>query len=117
MSTIASVLRTILILPVAVLEGVVTLVLPAAVLAELSVRRLWRQLLEAILAGFAGLLFGALITWMLVTFGSASLVRGLSVYLDDQWTLTVPGYLSAVAALLTAAGTRARRRTVAWSWN
>jgi uncharacterized membrane protein YbhN (UPF0104 family)/tRNA A-37 threonylcarbamoyl transferase component Bud32 len=114
---VAGLLRQILTVPVAVLEGLVTLVLPAAVLIELSARRLWRQILEALLAGFVGLLVSAAVTWLLLTFGSETLVRGLSVVLKNDWTLTIPGYISAVAGLVTAAGTRGRRRTVAWSWN
>ncbi len=114
---VATVLRSILIVPIAVLEGLVTLILPATVLIELSVRRLWRQVLEALAAGFVGLLVGALLTWGIVTFGSAELVRGMSVFLNGRWTVTVPGYMSAIAGLVTAAGSRARRRTVAWSWN
>ncbi|HUX70493.1 MAG TPA: lysylphosphatidylglycerol synthase transmembrane domain-containing protein [Cellulomonadaceae bacterium] len=114
---VATVLRSILIVPIAVLEGLVTLILPATVLIELSARRLWRQVLEALAAGFVGLLVGALLTWGIVTFGSAELVRGMSVYLNGRWTVTVPGYMSAIAGLVTAAGSRARRRTVAWSWN
>jgi len=114
---VATVLRSILIVPIAVLEGLVTLILPATVLIELSARRLWRQVLEALAAGFVGLVVGALLTWGIVTFGSTELVRGMSVFLNGSWTVTVPGYMSAVAGLVTAAGSRARRRTVAWSWN
>ncbi|MHB1491670.1 MAG: lysylphosphatidylglycerol synthase domain-containing protein, partial [Cellulomonas sp.] len=114
---VATVLRSILIVPIAVLEGLVTLILPATVLIELSARRLWRQVLESLAAGFVGLLVGALLTWGIVTFGSAELVRGMSVFLNGRWTVTVPGYMSAIAGLVTAAGSRARRRTVAWSWN
>ena len=114
---VATVLRSILIVPIAVLEGLVTLILPATVLIELSARRLWRQVLESLAAGFVGLLVGALLTWGIVTFGSAELVRGMSVFLNERWTVTVPGYMSAIAGLVTAAGSRARRRTVAWSWN
>ncbi|OIQ90468.1 hypothetical protein GALL_276550 [mine drainage metagenome] len=114
---VATVLRSILIVPIAVLEGLVTLILPATVLIELSARRLWRQVLESLAAGFVGLLVGALLTWGIVTFGSAELVRGMSVFLNGRFTVTVPGYMSAIAGLVTAAGSRARRRTVAWSWN
>lgn len=115
--SVASLLRQILIFPVAVLESLVTLIVPVTVLVELSVRRLWRQSLEAIGAGFAGLLVGALITWLVVRFAALTLERGLSVYLDGHWTVTVPAYVSAVAGLVTAAGSRGQRRTVAWSWN
>ncbi len=113
----ASVLRKILILPVAVLEGIVTLVVPVAVLTELAVRKLGRQLLEALGAGMIALLLCSGLEWALNTFGTQGLVDGLSVRLNGEWTLTVPGYVALLAGLLTAAGTRSRRRTVGWAWN
>src|SRR5690606_10815371 len=38
-------------------------------------------------------------------------------WVNGEWVVTVPTMLTAVAALLTASGTRGRRRTVGWSWN
>lgn len=113
----ASVLRRILVVPVAALELIVTLVLPMTVLIELSVRRLGRQVLEALAAGVAGLLLCAFVTWLVITWGSDELVAGLSVRLRGELTLTIPPYVAAVSGLLTAAGPRTRRRTVQWSWN
>jgi uncharacterized membrane protein YbhN (UPF0104 family) len=112
-------LARILVFPVAVLEGLVTLFVPTAVLIELGVRRLGRQVVEAIVAACLGLLLGVLVSFALSAWGSDELVRGLSVFMDGTWQLTIPDYLyvAAIAGLLTAAGTRTRRRTVAWSWN
>src|SRR5690606_11634854 len=39
------------------------------------------------------------------------------VFRDGSWSITIPGYVAAIAALLTTAGPRTRRRTVRWSWN
>src|SRR5690606_16203730 len=89
-------LARILFLPVQVLEGLVTLLVPIAAL---------------------GLLLGVLVVLALRTWGSDELVRGLSVFTQGEWRLTVPGYVAAIGGLLTAAGTRTRRRTVKWSWN
>ncbi|MFC8923747.1 flippase-like domain-containing protein [Cellulosimicrobium sp. NPDC057127] len=110
-------LYQVLFIPVAVLEGLLTLFVPAAVLVELGVRRLGRQVVEAIVAATLGLLLAVVVVLAVRTWGSDELVRGLSVFTGGQWRLTIPGYVAALAGLLTAAGTRTRRRTVAWSWN
>lgn len=110
-------LYQVLFIPVAVLEGLLTLFVPAAVLIELGVRRLGRQVVEAIVAATLGLLLAVVVVLAVRTWGSDELVRGLSVFTGGQWRLTIPGYVAALAGLLTAAGTRTRRRTVAWSWN
>ncbi|WP_353707179.1 flippase-like domain-containing protein [Cellulosimicrobium sp. ES-005] len=110
-------LARILFVPVAVLEGLITLFVPIAVLTELGIRRLGRQVVESIVAAALGLLLGVLAVLALRAWGSDDLVRGLSVYSRGEWRLTIPGYVAAIAGLLTAAGTRTRRRTVKWSWN
>ncbi|MBD5785729.1 flippase-like domain-containing protein [Cellulosimicrobium terreum] len=110
-------LARILFVPVAVLEGLVTLAIPTAVLIELGVRRLGRQVVEAIAAAAVGLLLGVVVVLAVEAWASPELVRGLSVYDGGGWRLTVPGYVAAIGGLLTAAGTRTRRRSVAWSWN
>jgi uncharacterized membrane protein YbhN (UPF0104 family)/tRNA A-37 threonylcarbamoyl transferase component Bud32 len=113
----ASVLRQLLNVPVAVLEGVVTIVVPVAVLIELVLRRLGRQLLESMGAAVAAILLCTGLTWAIATFGSPGLVAGLSVHVQAADVLTVPGYVGLISGLLTATGPRGRRRTVTWSWN
>src|SRR5690606_14885024 len=71
----------------------------------------------AIGARALGRLRGCLGGLALRAWGSDELVRGLSVFTQGEWRLTVPGYVAAIGGLLTAAGTRTRRRTVKWSWN
>lgn len=110
-------LARILFVPVAVLEGVITLFVPIAVLTELGIRRLGRQVVESIVAAALGLLLGVLAVLALRAWGSDDLIRGLSVFSRGEWQLTIPGYVAAIGGLLTAAGTRTRRRTVKWSWN
>jgi hypothetical protein len=113
----STLLARILFVPVALLEGLITLFVPAAVLIELGIRRLGRQVVESICAAALGLALGIVAVVTISRFGSAELVRGLSVFTDGSWSLTVPGYVSAIAGLLTTAGPRTRRRTVRWSWN
>jgi uncharacterized membrane protein YbhN (UPF0104 family)/tRNA A-37 threonylcarbamoyl transferase component Bud32 len=112
-----SLLRQLLIFPVTVLEIVVTVLAPVAVLTELAVRRLGRQVLETLIAAVGALLLALVLTWALHVFGPDELISGMSVRLHGEWTLTVPPYAALVSGLLTTAGPRTRRRTVAWSWN
>lgn len=113
----ASLVRRILFIPVAALEILVTVILPAAVLVELAVRRLVRQILDAVAAAVLALLLAAGVHEAIVRFGSADLVGGLSVTLRGAPTLAIPGYIALVSAFLTTTGPRSRRRTVRWSWN
>jgi uncharacterized membrane protein YbhN (UPF0104 family) len=111
-------LATILFVPVAVLQGLVSLFAPVAVMIELGVRRLGRQIVESIVAGMVGLLLGVLTTLLVSHLGSDELVRGMSVWeRGNGYVLTIPEYAVAVTAMLTVAGPATRRRTVRISWN
>lgn len=110
-------LAQILLFPVALLEGVVTLGVPLAVVLELALRRLGRQLVEALSASGLGLAL-ALLTYLIIDqLGTDALVTGLSVVQGNDMSLSLPAYVAAIAGLLTAAGPRTRRRSVLWSWN
>ena len=63
-------LRRVLVFPVAVLEGLVTLIAPVAVLTELAVRRHGRQLLQVGAAGLAALALCVAATTALTALGS-----------------------------------------------
>ncbi|WP_129782737.1 lysylphosphatidylglycerol synthase transmembrane domain-containing protein [Promicromonospora panici] len=111
-------LATILFVPVAVLQGLVSLFAPVAVMIELGVRRLGRQIVESIVAGIVGLLLGVLTTLLVNHLGSDELVRGMSVWeRGTGYVLAIPEYAVAVTAMLTVAGPATRRRTVRISWN
>ncbi|MGN8244305.1 flippase-like domain-containing protein [Cellulomonas soli] len=110
-------LRRLLVIPVSALESFVTLIVPLAVLTELAVRRLGRQLLEALAAATGAVVLNSAIVLLVERFGSDELIQGLSVRIGGEWQLSIPGYVALLAGLLTAAGPRGRRRTVAWSWN
>lgn len=113
----AGLLQRILFVPVQVLESVVTLLVPLAVLTELALRRLGRQLLEAIAAGLAAVALNQIVFWLTQELGTDQLVSGLSVQLGGVLTLTLPGYVALLGGMLTVSGPRGRRRTVTWSWN
>jgi uncharacterized membrane protein YbhN (UPF0104 family)/tRNA A-37 threonylcarbamoyl transferase component Bud32 len=104
-------------IPVDVLEWLLTLVAPVAVLVELAVRRLGRQVVETVAAAVVALTASVLVGLVVEVLGSTALVRGLSVRVGANLALSVPTSLAGVVALLVAAGPRVRRRTVAWSWN
>ncbi|BDZ41700.1 membrane protein [Paraoerskovia sediminicola] len=113
----STLLGRLLIFPVQVLQLVVILLAPAAVLVELGFRRLGRQVVESIIAVAAAFVLGALLTEAIHLWGSQALIADLSVGFGADQTLSLPLYAASLGALLTVAGPRTRRRTVAWSWN
>ncbi|HWK92287.1 MAG TPA: lysylphosphatidylglycerol synthase transmembrane domain-containing protein [Luteimicrobium sp.] len=113
----SSLLARILVVPVAVLEGLVTVFVPLAVLTELAFRRLGRQMLESLAAGVAGLLLSVAADAAIRAWGSDEMISGLSVWSGNVYGVVLPGYVAGIAGLLTVAGPRSRRRTVKWSWN
>lgn len=111
-------LADILFVPVAVLQGLVSMFAPVAVMIELAVRRLGRQIIESIVGAALGLVLGVLTTVLLHQLGSDELVRGMSVWESGTgYVLTIPEYAVALTAMLTVAGPATRRRTVRISWN
>ena len=120
-SAAALILRQILLLPVTVLEGVVTFFLPLLVITMQLIRRRWRLALESLVAaGLAGTLTMAAI-WLLDSYAPPALTVGLTItrtITDEALTVIAMNPLVAgIAALLTTAGRRAQRPSVRWSWN
>lgn len=114
---VADIVRNLVIFPVAVLEWVVTVLGPIAVLTELIWRRLIRQAGEAILGALLAMGSTLLAIWLIETWAITSLQNEFSVWADGRWAVTIPPLLAAVAGMLTASGQRSRRRTAGWSWN
>ncbi len=116
---VAVIVRRILFVPVAVLEGLVTFIAPVAVLVELVTRRLVRQAFEAVAGGLLAVLTALLAAWLITELGVSDLRNTFSVWSREanQALVTIPALMTGTAGLLTAAGQRSRRRTVAWSWN
>lgn len=113
----ATILGRILFVPVSALEVVLVLVVPLAVLAELAIRRLGRQVLEGVAAALLGVLLNEIIRFVIGQWATEDLVVALSIRSRGDWLLTLPPAFAMVAALLTVAGPRGRRRTVDWSWS
>lgn len=112
-----SVLAQVLFVPVALLEALIMLGVPVAVLTEIAIRRQGRQVVECIAALVTGLTLAAVATWAITAWGSYELQIGMSVPIRGVYTLTIPGFIAGVGGLLTASGPRTRRRTVRLSWN
>ena len=113
----AEIVHRILFVPVALLEGIITFVVPVAVLTELLLRRLVRHAFEAVGAAVVGILLALATAWAMTRFGTAELTGPFSVWSRGDWVVNLPALFTGTAALLTAAGARNRRRTAAWSWN
>ena len=99
------------------LDGLVLIAVPIAVLIEMSVKRLGRQIIEAMIGGILGLLLGFLAYYLISHFGIPELVDGFSVGPETYRQLVIPSYLAGMTAGLTVAGPRTRRRSVRWGWN
>lgn len=110
-------LSRVLVLPIAVVAAVVLVAIPVAVLVELTMRRSGRLVLEAGAGAVLGTGLAIGVLAAITASDSVRLARGLSVVGATGSTVSVPVAWAAVAALLTVAGPRTVRRTVAWSWN
>ena len=113
---ISSIVQRLLVAPVNIFSGLVTLVIPAVVLVSLAVRKEPRRILEVIGAAAAGAVLTGLAALLLLQFGSDELLESLSSHTDGS-RLALPAYVAAVAAMLTAAGRRSARRSIRISWN
>ena len=110
-------LQQLLVAPVNIFSGIVTIVIPSVIIVSLFVRKEPRRVLEAIGASILGLILAGVATFLIYNYGSDPLVDSLSVRnADGVLTLQIPAYISAVAALLAAAGRRTTRRSISVSW-
>src|SRR5690606_8280802 len=110
-------LQRLLVAPVNIFSGIVTLVLPAVVVIDLAVRREPRRLLEVLAAAALGFLLAILGTYLVEELASDAVLRALSLTRGDERIITLPAYISGVSALLTGAGRRSTSRPLAVSWN
>ncbi len=112
----ADVLRRVLVAPVNVLEGILTLGVPTAVVVALILRKEPRRIVES-LGTLALGIFAALIAAETTRrWGSPDLVNSLSITHDGMTDVTMPAYLSGLAAMLTTAGRRRSNRAISISW-
>ncbi|WP_156225909.1 lysylphosphatidylglycerol synthase transmembrane domain-containing protein [Pseudactinotalea suaedae] len=119
---VIDVVSSILLLPVNVIEGWLTLILPIVVIAERLIRRNPRAVLEALGAAIVAAVLAVVLSWLILDHAPVVLVDELQVWqvaLDGsgQWVMTITPTVAALSALLTATGTRDRSRIIAISWN
>ncbi len=112
----------ILLLPINVIEGWLTLILPVVVIVERLIRRNPRAVIEALAAAVVAALLALLAGWLIYELAPEVLRDSLRVWQVDldgvgHWAVTVTPTVAALSGLLTATGTRDRSRVVTVSWN
>jgi len=112
----AVLLQRILFLPVTVLDLIVVLFPPVAIGIDLLVRRHPITALQGLIGAIGGVIVAVIVVVAINGVGPESLVAGLSIRSAGVESLTIPAYVSAITALLTAVASPARRRPVTWSW-
>lgn len=122
LQTIIDVISSILLLPVNVIEGWLTLILPIVVIAERLIRRNPRAVLEALGAAIVAAVLAVAVSWLILEHAPQVLVDELRVWQVDldgtgQWVIAITPTLAALSALLTATGTRDRSKIITISWN
>src|SRR5690606_26796706 len=113
---ISALLQRLLVAPVNIFSGIVTLVVPALVIIDLAVRREPRRILEVLGAGLLAFAAAVVATYTTTRWGAPELVSSLSVTADGERVVSLPAYIAGVAAMLTAAGRRSTRRALGFSW-
>ncbi|MDR0488272.1 MAG: flippase-like domain-containing protein [Propionibacteriaceae bacterium] len=113
----AVLLQRLLFVPVAVLDTIVILFPPIAVGIDLLVRRYPIVALRGLFGAIGGIILTVVMVFLLNLVAPISLVSGLSVRLGGSDVMTIPPYVAAITALLTAVATPASRRSITWSWN
>src|SRR5690606_1916071 len=114
---VSDLIQRILVAPVNVFSGIVTLVVPAVVIIDLAVRREPRRILEVLGAGVMAFAAAIIATYTTSRWGSDELISSLSITVDGINTVSLPAYISGVAAMLTTSGRRSTRRALRVSWN
>lgn len=117
-SGFARVLQRLLVAPVNLFSGIVTIVIPLVVIIDMAIRREPRRILETMAAAFLAFVATVIAAATTLAFAADELLSSLSVIgSDGEPTVSLPAYISAVAAMLTAAGLRSSHRVLSVSWN
>ncbi|MGC4175408.1 lysylphosphatidylglycerol synthase transmembrane domain-containing protein [Demequina sp.] len=114
---VSSFVQRLLVAPVNIISGIITIVIPGYVIIALAIRKEPRRILEIIGASVVGFMLTGIAALLLLSFASEPLLSSLSIRNADGTTsLQLPAYISAVSAMVTASGTRLGGRTTTWSW-
>ncbi|AZQ77478.1 flippase-like domain-containing protein [Flaviflexus ciconiae] len=110
-------LTTVFIMPINVLEGLLTFFAPLAVLIELTWTKRWRALSSSILAMALAAVLSNIIVWFLREYlPDAPVTNTLAVAIEGQAIVLLVPYMAIISALCTAAGTRGSLVSVRWTW-
>lgn len=115
-SALSSFVRSVVLVPVSVIEALLVIVLPAVVLTERLIRKKLQDVIAAVAAA-AIAYFAAVGAGMLIeTFGSKRMLLALQIWREGELLISIIPLVTALAALLTVTGTRSANRGVAISW-
>lgn len=115
-NAVTLVLRQILLVPVNILEGLLTTIVPIAILMELALRGRRRQVLSALAALLVATLVAIGLDWATLSFAPLKLQANLATTNDGVTVAIINAALAAVTALLTTIGQRTRLATARFSW-
>lgn len=115
-NAVTLVLRQILLVPVNILEGLLTTIVPIAILMELALRGRRRQVLSALAALLVATLVAVGLDWLTLSFAPMKLQANLATTNDGVTVAIINAALAAVTALLTTIGQRTRLATARFSW-
>jgi uncharacterized membrane protein YbhN (UPF0104 family) len=104
-------------LPVTALEGLLTFVVPIAVLGERIWQRRWRSAVQAVVAGVLGglLVYAALAG--IEALPRTALFRSLTITSIGSAVVVLSPFMGAMSGLLVSVGPASANRVARWSWN
>lgn len=114
-SVLATVIRQVLLLPVTLVEGLVVLVAPVAIIISLARRRRLNSIMESLLTG----LVTALVGWGLLRLLDQvppTLTAPLRITADGQSSIVLNLAIMSLAAAFSVADESANMRSVRYSW-
>lgn len=110
-------IATVFLVPINVLEGLLTFFAPLAVLVELTWTRRWRALITSVVAMVVAGGLSNLSVWFLREYlPDAPITNTIAVAVEGQAIVLLVPYMAIISALCTAAGTRGSLISVRWTW-
>lgn len=115
-NAVAAAMRQVLLVPVNVVEGILTFFAPMLVLAELLLRRRYQETATALACAVLAAATGLGVSYLLSNWAPEALVSGLTITNDGVAVASINMALAAITALLAGVGNRDRLPSVRWSW-
>lgn len=115
-TAVGSVVRAVLLVPVTVLEGLLTFFVPLIVVLTAIFRRAYRRAAEIVLAAAVAVVVAQAALWLTNQFAPVALAVGLTLTPSGAVEVAMDPYVAALTALLTTAGDANRHRSVRWYW-